>query len=357
MKCNYANNGQTHKSGAYAESYDGGLTFVKVNYPNNQVLTGTDQPTDGQQTGAGDLSVIRWRDKYWMYFYDWNQSAGTGVAISSLQDGGKPGTWKKWYNGSFSQPGLGGNTTIIGWFGTSVSHYQPADRLALIVVDVGFGGVRLRFTNNGVDFNEQLGEPLMVVEDENWLNRDQTGELIGYPSIMAPNGSRSWIDRFYLTYMYLQPNENFQKRYIVVREVLVTTNPQPVSPQVRIALTRYFSSNRNDHWVTTAMPPSDYQKEYILGYLFTKDYGGMTKVVDCYIPDWDDHMVDIGNCPAGTIKLRTLGWVYSNSQPGTVALHRCYFPDWTDHWVSTIPCDQEGSGVQEEFIIGWVSTN
>lgn len=36
--CNY-DLGITHKSIAYAESYDGGRIFVKVGYPHNQVLT------------------------------------------------------------------------------------------------------------------------------------------------------------------------------------------------------------------------------------------------------------------------------------------------------------------------------
>jgi len=352
--CNYEI-GQTHKSVAYVESYDGGLTFIKVGGPNNQVLTGSNAPTPGKQTGAGDHAVVRWHDAYWMYFIDWNTPFGTGVAISPVSEGGKPGTWKKWYNGAFSEPGLGGVATVIGWFGTAVTHYLPADRLMLPVLDPSFGGIRLRFSSDGINF-ESISEPLLTVNEESWVRTQDSGELIAYISIMAPNGERRWSNEFFLTYVYLQPKEGFDRRYLVVRKVEVESLASPVRPQVRVALTRTFSDSKKDHWVTTAMTPADYTTEFVLGYVFTTDHGGMTKLVDCYIEAWDDHMVRAGSCGEGARELRTLGWVYATEQPGTVPLHRCYYPAWNDHWVSTTPCDQLPD-VQEEFILGWALAN
>ena len=59
---------QTHKSVAYAESYDGGHTFVKPNYPNNRVLTSPPQYATPDTDDEGDQRGIRIGDYLYMYF-------------------------------------------------------------------------------------------------------------------------------------------------------------------------------------------------------------------------------------------------------------------------------------------------
>ena len=56
--CDYSNGGQTYKSVAYVQSTDGGRTFQKVNYPNNQILTYNGGSITGQNAGEGDHSVV-----------------------------------------------------------------------------------------------------------------------------------------------------------------------------------------------------------------------------------------------------------------------------------------------------------
>jgi hypothetical protein len=351
-ECDYAVN-QTHKSVAYAESTNGGLTFSKTAYPDNRVLTGTSTPAVGTSSGAGDHSVVRWHGDLWMYFIDWSTPWGTGVARAPGASGGVPGSWQKWYQGAFSEPGLGGQTTVLGWLGTSVSHHAPSDQLVLAMIDPAFGGVRLAFSKDGIVF-EALAEPLVVVEEESWVRTPDSGELFAYLVVVPPQGGKGWNDEFYLSYVYLPPGEAFDQRHQVVRRVTVETQAAPVSPQVRVALARTFSAVRNDHWITTSMVPSDYGTESVLGYMATTDAGGMTKLLDCYIPGWDDHMVGPGDCGGGAVVLRTLGWAYPTQQPGTVALRRCYLASQTDHWVSTNPCEQEAAGAVEEFVLGYV---
>ncbi len=348
-KCDYSI-GQTRKSVAYAESNDGARTFTKRNYPGNQIITGSNVFAPGTSTGSGDHGVIRWHGDYWMYYIDWNDPWGTALAKAPGDSGGMPGAWLKWHNGSFGEPGLGGTATTLGWFGTAVSRFVPADRLVLPVNDVAFGGIKLQLSADGFAF-QPIQEPLLILEEESWDRKPESGELFAYISMVGLQGGREWSDGFYLFYTYLQPGEDFSQRYLVRRKVDVEVAAQPASPQVRVALSRYFSDANKDHWVTTAAVAS-HAFEFVLGYLFTKDLGSMTPLWDCYIPSWDDHMVAPGDCGAGAVKLRTLGWVYSTQQPGTIPLYRCYYPDWTDHWVSTTPCD-ETPGVTNEFVLGY----
>jgi hypothetical protein len=113
-------------------------------------------------------------------------------------------------------------------------------------------------------------------------------------------------------------------------------------------------------WVTTAALPDDYRPEFTVGSVFTRDYGGLTPLLDCYIPEWNDHMIGVGTCGDGVQRLRLLGWIYPASAPqppGTVPLYRCFFPGWTDHWVSNTECNggDPSNPTQTEFVIGYAA--
>jgi len=124
--CHYEQGGQTHKSMAFTESFDGGHTWIKPNYPNNQILT-ADTSFNGHpdQDDAGDGRVIRIGDYLYLFFFadakyktdgspDFSQADWENhIARSKVSDEGKPGTWDKYYNGSFSEPGIGGRSTPL----------------------------------------------------------------------------------------------------------------------------------------------------------------------------------------------------------------------------------------------------
>ncbi len=348
--CNYQI-GQTHKSVGYVESYDGGQTFVKPNYPNNVVLQGSVPQQPNMNTGAGDQTVVRWKNNLYMYFMDlgdWH----TGVARATVSSGGLPGTWWKWYNGGFTAPGLSSDVTTIGFFGVSASHNALFDALTLIGTDKWFGGLKLSNSKNATTFTS-VSEPLLITDDEDWARDPADKELIVYPSIITPAGN-SWVNGFYLFYTYLQPGEDFTQRYLVYRKVEVSALPTAAQTQVRVELNNYFSNSLVDNWTTNTMVPNDFGFTQKLGYTFTQAQGTeTTPIYDCNIPSWNDHMVGVGGCSgSGEVFLRTLGWIWNVPKPNSLPLYRCI--DWTntDHFVSTnSTCDNNG---QMEFILGYI---
>jgi len=111
-KCNY-NIGKVKQSVAFAESFDGGNSWTK----RGQVLTAdstlicNDNPNDSSdlclEDDVGNHKVIQIGDYFYMFFLagaDWK----IHIARSKVAEAGKPGTWEKYYNGSWGEPGLGG---------------------------------------------------------------------------------------------------------------------------------------------------------------------------------------------------------------------------------------------------------
>jgi hypothetical protein len=213
----------------------------------------------------------------------------------------------------------------------------------------------LSFSGDGINF-ETLQEPLFPFSESSWLGRSSTSsELVAYSSIVPRTGGNSWENGFYLFYTYLQPGEDFDKRYLVRRWVEVEQRSEAVSPQVWLALSQYYSDSKQDFWATTAMVPAGYSFQKTYGYVYTKYQEGMTELVDCYIylAGWDDHMVAPGGCGTGEVsRLRSLGWIWAAQKTGTIPLYMCYNAAATDHSISTDPaCAGQG---EMEYQLGFV---
>jgi hypothetical protein len=83
--------------------------------------------------GNGDFSVILGPEGKYFFFMFSNyigpaKEVGIGMARSSVQDRGQPGTLSKLYQGSWTEPGIGGLSTAIfksttGWSGPVVDAY------------------------------------------------------------------------------------------------------------------------------------------------------------------------------------------------------------------------------------------
>lgn len=133
------------------------------------------------------------------------------------------------------------------------------------------------------------------------------------------------------------------------------------SPQVRVALTRYYNAGIVDHWVTTALPTNvgstAYTMESTLGYLYTSSsQSGMTFLQDCWSPIAQDHMVS-GNCAAeGYQYLRTLGYLWTTQKPATVPIYRCYWlrNGSANHFVSL---NANCEGLMIEGLLGYIPNN
>ena len=117
--CNYARGGQTYASTTIATSSDYGLTW-KVEGP---IISGTDPPADGKETGDSCGNVVRGNDGY-VYAYCSHNGAhaweGGYVFVARAPSSDlDPGKWKKYYNGAWSEPGVGGKSSPISGGGNA----------------------------------------------------------------------------------------------------------------------------------------------------------------------------------------------------------------------------------------------
>jgi hypothetical protein len=353
--CDYDNNGQTYKNIGYCESHDGGLTFTKPNYPNNQALTGSLPPTSALCVGNADQSVVDGGDGYYyMFFINWDNY---GYCVARSSEKGVPGSWTKYYEGTWSEPGLGGKATGIANLNSATIVRHTSGNL----ISVGSGpGISMSFGTDPLTW-VHLAEPVLFNQAPLQWSRPAPTELVGYPNFVPLDGGSGDIgDQFWLYYVYIQPGEDYAKRYLVRRQVTFTLdNDTSIAPQAGVELSRYTSGART--WVTTTLPlPLDASYVYAdsMGYLLTTAYLGSIPIYDCYIPGWDDHMLstDINSCNSeGIALLRQLGWVYETEQPATTVatlpLYRCFNSQTNKHSVShRTDCEENGS---MEFILGW----
>ena len=58
--------------------------------------------------------------------------------------------------------------------------------------------------------------------------------------------------------MYLNPGENFGKRYLIFRPVDISWSRAPGEPQVGEILTHWYDAAQHDHWATIAPVPGNY---------------------------------------------------------------------------------------------------
>jgi hypothetical protein len=228
---------------------------------------------------------------------------------------------------------------------------------------VHLGGLKTSFSSDMVTF-ETMREPFLVLDQVDWTRPAPT-DLIAYPSVVNyTDGNNTFGSNFLLFYTYIQPNEGFDKRYLAVRDVSVTLMSDPQSPQVGVALSRWFNPALKDRWSTTAMIPgtfSTYQYEGDTGYVMTRAHPTLatTKLEEC-VSNWPghpDHMVtNDGMCAgAGYTRLRTVGWVFQSAQPNTVPLYRCYNPTEKHHFASNSPtCEGKGN---MEWQLGYALAN
>lgn len=103
----YTSPGTAWKSTAYCWSTNNGVSWTK----GGQIITSsTPKPAVPTWGGSGDSCVVYdGKNSRWVCFYQENYLF---VAISTNTPP-LPGTWKKYYNGAFSEPGLGGLGTPI----------------------------------------------------------------------------------------------------------------------------------------------------------------------------------------------------------------------------------------------------
>jgi hypothetical protein len=347
--CNYAI-GQTHKSFAFTTSANEGLDWWSTT---QQVITGTDAPAYGRHTGEGDCTVVNGQDGYYYAYCLRGRDWSTIVARAPVANPG-PGEWWKYYGGAWSQPGLGGDATALGFLGMGAARWTSRD--AVLLLGVWDRGLNVSVSCDKINFTT-LPEPLLPLEDNNNWVRPASTELVAYPSMLNyTDGNNQVRDTFLLSHMYLEPGADFTQRYLVMRDVSIGARSSPTAPQMGIALSRWYNAAARDRWTTTGPVPGNYAGyayEGVLGYLMTQPHPTLAtnKLEECS-STWTGHpehmLTNDGTCTAGNgyTRLRTAGWVYVYAQPDTVPLYRCWNGSELYHFAST-QADCEGLGTME----------
>jgi hypothetical protein len=353
--CNYQR-GQTHKSMSLATSGDHGLTWRSL----GQIITGTDVPTTGRNTGEGDCTAVDGRDGYY-YAYCFRARDGALIVARAPISSPGPGNWKKYFQGQWDQPGLGGDAArLMNGSGVSVARWTTAGDLALTDLALtGWvqGGLGLFFTSDRTTLTA-LREPLLVLDPGVW-QRPAPSELIAYPVLLdAGNGSNQLSSSWMLVHAYWPPDGDRADEYLVFRDIDVSISKSTTTPQVGALLARWYGEALHDRWSTTAPVPgggASYKLETRSGYLMTvADAGSPTvELEDCVSmrPGHPDHLLaEKGFCAARAYqRLRTAGWVYAEARPNTIPLYRCHNAQEQSHFASNAP-DCEKLGVMERLL-------
>jgi hypothetical protein len=354
--CNYARGGQTHASMTLATSTDYGLTW-KVAWP---IITGTDPPADGKETGDSCTNVVRGRDSYdYAYcLYNGGHSWDGGYTFAARTPSTNlgPGQWKKYFNGTWSQPGIGGQSSKIDGSGSAWWN-TTGETLGVSWVK---GGLGLIASQDHLHFVSVFPQPLMLAEPGDWSRKNGL-ELLAYPDLIdATTGLNQLGDHWLLTYMYLNPGENFGKRYLVFRPVDISWTRTPSEPLVGEMLTHWYDAAQRDHWTTTAPVPGNYSTYHLvaqLGYMMTMpDPSRPTVELEECLSKWSGHpdriLIQKGICETQDyMRLRSAGFVFSTAQLDTQPLYRCYSETEHSHFASNADnCNAMG---KREALLGY----
>jgi hypothetical protein len=343
--CDY-DKGQTDKSMELVSSADEGLSWRDE----GAIISGADAPKPGAITGEGDCGVVDGKDGY-LYAYCLRNSDWQTIVVRAPDTDLGPGAWRKYRDGAWSEPGLGGAASAIGFLGTSPAYLKDFGRVATIVNDPWFGGLRLSLSADKVHF-ESLKEPLLPVDGAEW-NRPAPTDLIAYLSLIDPaDGGNAVGSDFLLAAVTIPPGEDFAHRYLVFRRVHLAMGEAPAAVQAGVALVRWKGAEGGYRISTGPMTGEEaaFQSDRTLGFLLTRAAEGRAsvKLEECRSGDGREQLLAFdGSCARnGLARLRTAGWAFAGEEKGTMPLYRCREAGTGDAFASN-RADCEGLGAME----------
>eukprot|EP00927_Polykrikos_kofoidii_P076891 TRINITY_DN73902_c0_g1_i1.p1 TRINITY_DN73902_c0_g1~~TRINITY_DN73902_c0_g1_i1.p1 ORF type:complete len:538 (+),score=89.71 TRINITY_DN73902_c0_g1_i1:63-1676(+) len=334
--CNYSGD-FTNKTMSYAVSKDGGLTWSKPGHPKNVILRSpSGNISCSHCTNEGDATVVRHGQWLYMHFMDWNGVNGdgsfsAGVSRSHISDVGLPAAWRKYWQGSWSEPSDGGQATAIANItGSHVYLLQEEDT----AVCLGYRQTPLAPTSPTLSWSRdhlewrQSPEPL-------WTPLMGEGTY-DYPGLTGLRGSQdlrlgeTWFE--YGTY-YPPTDTSLEWCTILFRHPIQTFRAGAAggsSAKAFQALSLYVNTDKNDTWASTgllaAMPQvsAGYIRQVdTLAWLMTTNRSDATKnaiaLQDCRHSG--RHFVAVSICPSSKSFAfsRTLGFVWSSEAEAEAA--------------------------------------
>lgn len=381
----------TTKSMGLLTSTDG-----KTWTPQGQIIANPNANSGGSspsEYGEGDCTPIPFSGYLYLYCRR-VQDTQTSIARAPLTSNFGQASWRK----LVAQETWGGSWDSddypVGLYGSSSSIFTNYGNVALLRSELGGSGtahgVQISFSasSDATVFTSIL-EPLIYEDKYQYPNASSTSDLVAYPSALSStDGSRNWSGFFLLSYTFVPNSFDLlgapdNGRTLVMRNVSVSQESTAQSPQVGIALSRWYSSGINQRVSTVEVVPFNYVGAgYALekpntGYLMTTPpASGSKTVVECVstagYPSTanPDHLVNSfdssttpanGGCDSHYAFLRTAGYLYANSQgTSTELLYRCKPGTGTSgttdsHFVS-LQSDCEGLGT-EEYSLGYALAN
>jgi hypothetical protein len=330
-----------------------------------QIITGTEGVVQGKVTGVGDGDAIDGKDGYY-YLYAWwyRHPGGVIVARAPVTNPG-PGNWKRYFNGSWSEPGLGGNATLLDVGGQAAARWIATGETIILGSNPGGVGLGIYVSQDHVHF-KPLGVTVMPGDGGSW-KRPEAHDFSAYQVLLDANtGENQLGDHWLLAYTYIQPNEGFGQRYLVLRPIEVSRSRQADEPAGGILLARWYNPALHDRWSTTAPVPSvhgtEYKVEAKLGYLLTAlDAKRPSVELEECLSKPGEPLVHVlmQKAPQGWVcerhgytRSRTPGFVFTSAQPGTQPLYSCYSEAEKSHFAANSEdCDHVG---KMETLLGYV---
>lgn len=361
--------GQGVQSIAYYYSDDNGENWIQA----DEALI--ESPfTSGRGFWSGVAQPILFTEGNYLYlFYRENgntavradaRDTGLTVARASIASRGRQGNWFKYYEGAFTEPGLGGRFTALfpGFqapMGVGTNSLFAAKGIPYWLLGEGEGyDALLRFSNTLTSWSSTGGVPLFPRGVSSPSYGSPATALVHFPSLsFYETGSTQTRARFY--YMYKPYGRDMGARLLVERDLLIEEASQYVPPAA--PLIRYIRTDpRVETQATTELAygrsGGAYQEEKQLGFTFTEaPLGGAAsrELVNCYDPAEQDYYAVSGrscDTPAHEA-VESLGFVYQNQQPNTVGLYQCRDNTRNERFVSnSTSCEGQGAGT----LLGYV---
>lgn len=151
-----------HASVGLVTSNDNGVTWENP----SKIITGKNEATPGETTtGAGQPNAFIKGEEIYLYFIDWPKEgeANIHLAKAPLDEVTNPERWKKYFEGQFSTPGIGGNSSSVVRAPVSLENIKYA-------------------AYPSVSKNEALGEFVMAFEDNGGFNFSTSRDGISWLS-------------------------------------------------------------------------------------------------------------------------------------------------------------------------------
>lgn len=348
-------------------------------------LAGSYLPLSGASTGvvgAGDCTGAVLGQDGFLYLYcldtspQWlQQGLVVRALLSDLMTAPPAALWKKWYNGKWEQPALGGSFSPLPAGGAGF--FQALGQVGLFYVGQRPGSEQTALQLALAPYNDGQGytqfspfpEPLLPLDENSWDRSSAHYSLTIYLSPLNPQSGGTQLQAgssFLLSYVYVPQGLDFANRFLVLQTVdLLFNHPSQSLARNGVELSRWQGAAgflRTTISPVNAPPPATgalvYQKS--LGFLLTTPPPPATAstmmLSECLSGPQappDSWTVTGLGCPPSYTRAASLGWVFQDAggQPGlTQPLFSCTsHPSPTFHFVSLDP-QCEGLGRQQALL-------